>query len=262
MIVTPEFLNHWQTRRLIEITKNGAAPLAVLRLWAFCQTSRRWEFPDMTADQLQAVCHWGDTKPACHIALVKAGYVDRLKKGFAAHNWQIANKQLIQKWQCGMKGGRKKKTESEPAETDRFEPGSRPPTESEPTRQDQIRLDEKTTSNVNIVNPSGAEADLTKLTADKASKVAMQRIAKDIASNRHGWSYDNCKVQADQINAASIKKILEPFAGQLSEKSIHECWQESVTRAHKATVDELAKNPVGYCIGCFKDELSKAIKIS
>lgn len=107
MIVQPDFPEHWKTRQLVEITGDESAPMAVLRLWAHCQHSRRSEFPNMTPTQLASICHWGSRKPACHIALTKAGFVDKLKtRGYAAHQWNEHNAQLLQKWQAGLKGGR------------------------------------------------------------------------------------------------------------------------------------------------------------
>jgi hypothetical protein len=252
MIVQPDFLDHWKTRRLVEITNDESAPLAVLRLWAYCQTSRRWEFPDMTPAQLAAICRWASRKPACHIALVKVRFVDRLKKGFAAHDWEVVNAQLIQKWNCGRKGGRpaKPKTESEPAETGRLQPETR--TQTDQTRQ--ARIDQNYTRNVKLVNNT-PEKPLTKLTTNSAS---MQRIARDITGNIHGWSYDNCKVKPEKIVSTSLETVLQPYAGRLDEKTIHECWQEAVTRAHSASVDQLAENPAGYCVACFREQLERA----
>jgi hypothetical protein len=251
MIVQPDFMEHWKTRRLVEITKDKSAPLAMLNLWGYCQTSRRWEFPDMTREQLAAICRWDNRKPACHVALVKAGFVDRLKKGFAAHDWQQVNAQLIQKWNSGKKGGRpaKPKTESEPAETGRLQPVAR--TKTDKTRQDG--LDQNSTHNVNLVKHA-PEKPLTKLTASAAS---MERIAREIASDKHGWSWDNCKVKPGVIVPASIKKVLQSYAGRLDEKRIHDCWREAVTRTHQAAVDGLAKQPAAYCVTCFKEQLQK-----
>ncbi|MFZ1074060.1 MAG: hypothetical protein WAO21_11590, partial [Verrucomicrobiia bacterium] len=107
MIVQPDFPEHWKTRRLVEITGDESAPMAVIRLWAHCQHNRRWNFPDMTPAQLASICYWGNRKPACHVALTKTRFVDRLKpKGFAARQWNEHNKQLIQRWHAGEKGGR------------------------------------------------------------------------------------------------------------------------------------------------------------
>jgi hypothetical protein len=253
MIIRPEFLEHYKTRRLVEITGDESAPLAVLRLWAHCQTSRRWEFPDMRPDTLAALCRWGKRKPACHVALAKAGFVDRLKKGFAAHGWHEVNAQLIQKWESGKKGGRpaKPKTESKPEETGRFHPDTR--TQTDKTGQDG--LDQKPAHNVNLVNPL-AKTPLSKLTL---AKVALDRVAREIVANERGWGYDNCKVRPAEIMAPSLQKVLRPYVGKLTENSVHECWQEAVTRTHAATVDELVKRTaVGYCVACFKEQLQKA----
>jgi hypothetical protein len=251
MIVKPEFLEHWKTQRLVEITKDESAPLCVIRLWGHCQTSRKWEFPDMTAETLAAICRWAKRKPACHVALVKSGFVDRLKKGFAAHDWHTVNGQLIQKWDSGKKGGRpaKPRTESEPAETGRLQPDTR--TETDKTRQDG--LDQNSTHNVNLVKPA-PETDLTKLTL---AKVSLERVAREIAEGKR-WSYDNCKVNPGEISAPSLQKVLRPYVGKLTENSVHECWQEAVTRAHKAKVDDLVKQTiVGYCVTCFKEQLQR-----
>ena len=119
----------------------------------------------------------------------------------------------------------------------------------------------KENHHVNLVNTRRTQTGLTKLTTEKASKVALQRIARDIASNRDGWSYDNCKVQAANISAASLETVLLPYADKLTEEMIHACWAEAVTRTHRATVDQLANiNPAGYAVACFKEQLSNASK--
>ena len=255
MIVKTDFLDHWKTQLLIQTTKDESAPLAILRGWAYCQLSRRWQFPEMTGAQLAAVCRWGKRKPACHVALLKAGFVERCESGFAFHDWEKENAQLVQKWKCGQKGGRPpKKTGSEPDETGRFQPR----TGSEPIRQDQTGLEKNHAPGVNLVNTTSAQPVLTNLTASTAS---MKRIARDIASDKQGWSWDNCKVKPADISAASLKTVLESYPDRLTEKVIHDCWREAVTLAHQATVDQLAnKNPAGYAVACFKEQLSNASK--
>lgn len=107
MIVQPDFPEHWKTRLLVSLTHDESAPMAVIRLWAHCQMSHRSYFPDMTPAQLASICHWGDRKPSCHAALIKAGFVSRLSpRGFTAHQWNEHNAQLLQKWAAGAKGGR------------------------------------------------------------------------------------------------------------------------------------------------------------
>lgn len=107
MIVQPTFLEHWKTRLLVEITSDASAPLAVIRLWGYCQESHRWEFPGMSPTQLASICRWGARKPPCHVALVKCGFVDKLPGGgFAAHDWGEHNSRLVHNWEAGKKGGR------------------------------------------------------------------------------------------------------------------------------------------------------------
>jgi hypothetical protein len=145
MIVQPNFLEHWKTRLLVKITKDPVAPLAVIRLWAHCQHSKRNEFPEMTPAQLASICHWEIRKPACHVAMIKAGFVDKLTpKGFAAHQWNEHNAQLIQKWHAGEKGGRPPKSENANELGQNEKPtDNRPITGTKPdkTRPDQTKSD-------------------------------------------------------------------------------------------------------------------------
>lgn len=145
MIVQPDFVEHFKTKALVKLTKDEASPLAVLRLWGHCQTSRRWQFPNMTPEQLAALCAWGNRKPACHTALIKAGFVKPLAGGgFEAHQWDQQNGTLIQKWAAGRSGGRPKKgadgeapegSKSNRSKTDRLSVENR-------SKTDQIRLDQ------------------------------------------------------------------------------------------------------------------------
>jgi hypothetical protein len=146
MIVQPDFCEHWKTLLLIKITEDDSAPMAVLRLWAHCQHNRRWKFSDMTPAQLASICRWEDRKPACHIALVKAGFVEKLKpRGFVAHEWNEHNAQLLQKWHAGQKGGRPPASENANENGNSGKPtDNRPLTVPEPdkTRPDQTRPNE------------------------------------------------------------------------------------------------------------------------
>lgn len=139
MIVQPDFLGHWKTRLLIEITRDPAAPLSVIHLWAHCQQRRRGDFPNMTPQQLASICHWGERKPDCYLALLKAGFIHRISpKGFEVHEWEEHNKQLIQKWKAGEKGGRPASRDNPSKSGDSEEPnGYRPVTD----RQSEAKPD-------------------------------------------------------------------------------------------------------------------------
>lgn len=139
MIVQPDFPEHWKTRLLVELTGDESAPMAAIRLWAHCQHSRRSYFPDMTPAQLASICRWGDRKPACHVVMVKAGFVDKLTpKGFAAHQWNEHNAQLLQKWDAGKKGGRPPNDENHSNDKETEKPtDNRPITGTKPDQIDQ-----------------------------------------------------------------------------------------------------------------------------
>lgn len=151
MIVEPDFLEHHKTLALVELAGSEAAPLALLRLWGYCQKSRRWEFPEMSEAQLTALCRWRFKRISCAEALIQAGYLRRIGKrvGFAAHEWEVRNAQLIQKWNVGAKSkGRPKKgsekgvktdEENNRTETGRLSDDNR--TKTDQTRLDQIRSD-------------------------------------------------------------------------------------------------------------------------
>ena len=141
MIVQPDFPEHWNTRLLVELTGDESAPLSIIRLWAHCQHSRRSEFPTMTPAQLASICKWGTRKPSCHTALLKAGFLERLDgAGFAAHQWDHHNRQLLQKWEAGQKGGRPANSvNANESELFKEPTDNRPTTGTKPDRPDQTR---------------------------------------------------------------------------------------------------------------------------
>jgi hypothetical protein len=140
MIVKPDFVDHWKTRLLIDLTKDKSAPLHLLRLWSYCETSKGAFFTDMTPARLASICHWGDLKPACHIALLKSGFIEKLlPKGFVVHQWHEYNAKLFANWENGKKhlGKRIKENPNETVEIS--EPmGSRGLTQPEPIEQNVL----------------------------------------------------------------------------------------------------------------------------
>jgi hypothetical protein len=215
MIVQPDFPEHWKTRLLVKISKDESSPLAVIRLWAHCQHSRRSEFPDMTPAQLASICHWGARKPACHVALAKAGFVDKLTpKGFAAHQWSEHNAQLLQKWQAGQKGGRPPASEK-PNEMPLFEKptDNRPLTGTKPDRPDQI--DQTRPEEIDKTRP-----DQTRVAASPTSTLLAElRQSVDEPGGMDGDSkalvLDGGKDGRTELDglASSIAKQLTPRCG-------------------------------------------------
>lgn len=157
MIIQPDFLEHWKTRLLVEMTADESAPLAVIRLWAHCQNAKRGTFPDMTPAQLASICRWGNRKPACHITLIKCGFIEKLSpRGFKAHEWADHNRQLIQKWEAGKNGGRPRADEN-PNETEqtRKPTDNRPITGRELDRTDGLELIDKIEKNRTDLKDAG-----------------------------------------------------------------------------------------------------------
>jgi hypothetical protein len=161
MIVQPDFLDHWKTRQLVELTGDESAPLAVIRLWAYCQTSKRGYFPDMKPAQLASICRWGSRKPACHVALVRCRFVEKISpQGYAAHEWSDHNRQLIQKWEAGKNGGRPQKPEiTNELPLNEKPTDNRPPADRELERTDRTDQKEQTDeSEKNRTEPMEAAA--------------------------------------------------------------------------------------------------------
>ena len=56
VIVDPYFLDHWKVKTLAGLLgKDEKAPLYILRLWAYCQTSKKTSIPN-NADVIAQVC--------------------------------------------------------------------------------------------------------------------------------------------------------------------------------------------------------------
>lgn len=106
MIVKTDFLGHRKTSKLVRLTGNAAAPLALIRLWIYCQNEHRWEFSGMTPEALADVCEWDCPNHKCDQALLECKWVDALPGGgFKVHDWEIHNKQLVTQWGNGKFGG-------------------------------------------------------------------------------------------------------------------------------------------------------------
>ena len=140
MIIHPDFLRHWKTRKLIAMTGDSGSPLALLRLWSHCQTSRKWEFPELKRDDLAAVCEWESLKlsqTSCEKALVACRWIDRLQGGgYRVRSWAEHNKSLISNWNRNPSGLPKVDSEGDPTGSPRA-----PRREPDKTRPDQTRPD-------------------------------------------------------------------------------------------------------------------------
>ena len=141
MIVQPDFLTHWKTRKLINRLKDPCAPLYVIRLWALCQTSKSDCIPD-NKETINAICeHDGDGRKLLK-ALVECGFLDLAEDGkFIVHGWSELNQKLLHNWEVGKRGGRpKKETQTKPNDNPNTK-SNNPTVTDRPDRPDQMEPD-------------------------------------------------------------------------------------------------------------------------
>lgn len=157
MIVQPDWLRHWKTLKLVKMTGDPAAPLALIRLWSHCQTSRKWEFPELKRDDLAAICEWNSeniSKLSCEKALTDCRWIEKLPGGgYRVHAWEEHNKNLIVNWNRNPSGKPKSDSDSDPAGTPRAPHG-------EPDRPNQTKSDRPNQPKPNaaapVPSPSGS----------------------------------------------------------------------------------------------------------
>jgi hypothetical protein len=127
MIVTTDFLDHWKTAAIIRLTDDKTAPLALIRLWGYCQQRKTWQFPKMTPETVAQICRWDNPTVSCYDALVQCGFLDVLPGGgYEVHGWFEANRSLAAAWKngrYGVSGGRP----SRPVENENPAGSRRPP---------------------------------------------------------------------------------------------------------------------------------------
>lgn len=88
------------------------APIYVLRVWAYCQQRKTWQFPDLGADALRGICKAPHDPELLLDSMAKAGYIERMGNGFSSSAWAALNAQLIAAWTNGKNGGRPSKKPS------------------------------------------------------------------------------------------------------------------------------------------------------
>jgi len=122
MIVTPDFLDHWKTKRLIQLLDDPEAPCGLLRLWAHCQNRKAYRFdPDkLNPSNVKGITQSRADKNALWDALIESGFLDLHGNGSVeVHGFYDANSTLFASWENGKKGGRpsKEKPTENPTET-------------------------------------------------------------------------------------------------------------------------------------------------
>ncbi len=85
------------------------------------------------------------------------------------------------------------------------------------------------------------------------------QLANLIIGNSTAWHYDNCKVEIAELSSRSLASVIEPFIKKFPDDGkLAAAWHEAVRIAHGAAVDGLARNPTGYAIQCFKEQMKNS----
>jgi hypothetical protein len=127
MIVHPDFLDHWKTRKLTELTKDECAPMMLLRLWGYCQKNKAWVFQREQID-LAFICHSRLPGTEVERLLTECRFVRVTENELTVHDWEKSNRIYRNSWENGSKGGRYvkgfRKPVANPRETHRQPTGS------------------------------------------------------------------------------------------------------------------------------------------
>jgi hypothetical protein len=105
MIVHPDFFHHFKTRKLIKLTGNDAAPLWVLKLWAYCHIKHTSRFENLSDATLAGICEYENTQVPIMRLLLDCGFIVQDGNTIIVHDWDKANAQLLASWHNGRRGG-------------------------------------------------------------------------------------------------------------------------------------------------------------
>lgn len=91
---------------LVALTRDRTAPLALIRLWAFCQQRRSESFEVSSGEYFRAICRWKSDGVKLLAIMEQCGFVHVEGKQVTVHQWAEYNSGLIASWRNGAKGGR------------------------------------------------------------------------------------------------------------------------------------------------------------
>lgn len=132
MIVRPDFLDHWKTQLLVRLLDDPCAPIYVIRLWGYCQSSKTHGFLPGNPEAIAGIARYPKDAKTLLEALLQT-FVEPCEGGkYCCHDWEEVNSSLIASWENGEKGGRPpKKTHGKPTANRN---------ETDKTRLEKIRL--------------------------------------------------------------------------------------------------------------------------
>lgn len=142
MIIEPDFLDHWKTRALVDLSKKPESPLWLIRLWAHCHSRKAWQF-NLPPIALKSICgvsadisadDWFKWLKECR-------FIEGTKSDWQVHDWEKHNSGLVSRWGNGRQPKRAaaqaddKRTTSEPQADSK--PTEAPLPSSPPDRYDR-----------------------------------------------------------------------------------------------------------------------------
>lgn len=84
----------------------------------------------------------------------------------------------------------------------------------------------------------------------------LERVSREIIANAHGWHYDNHKLRPEDLAQGGLVGALKPYVNRITERQVHEAWQEGAVRLHKAVVDNLEiHDRAKYAVKCWKEQM-------
>lgn len=138
MIVHPDFLEHWKTKTLIELTGDPAAPLMILRIWAHCQRQKKSVFETLN---LKSICHTKMATDELQKHMVEVGFLELGENSeIIVHDWEDVNRLLRASWNNGKKGGNPSQFRDKRRPTGNPRDTHRHPVGYKSTEEDKIRV--------------------------------------------------------------------------------------------------------------------------
>lgn len=184
MIIDPDFLDHWKTRTLVVALNDEMAPLYLIRLWAHCQLRKTSKFEHLPPQAIKAICRYPGDAIELDNLLVTHGYTDRVGDSVVVCGWAEANAYLVNAWENGSRGGRKKSSLKNSVKKPVGYPVGTPTGVAE-----EKRREEKNTTKVNLSSNTDSDSfdlfwrEYPKRVAKPAAVKAFAAACKRLASS-------------------------------------------------------------------------------
>jgi hypothetical protein len=167
MIIEPDFLDHWKTRALVDLSKKPESPLWLIRLWAHCHSRRAWQFT-LPPIALKSICGVSSDIAADDWFkwLKECRFIEGSKTAWEVHDWAKHNAGLLSRWANGRQP-KAKRTEPEGSGA-----------EAEPKRTEaplELRPPDREDREDRVEREEGAEGEDS---ASAAASAALPRVGK------------------------------------------------------------------------------------